>query len=152
MVDIVDFATRSRMMASIRGKDTKPELLLRKAMHAQGFRFRLHDKCLPGSPDLVLPRYRAVVFVHGCFWHRHEGCRFATTPATRPDFWADKFQANVARDRKHEAALLAANWRVAIIWECDIKSSVENMADELASWLKTGQSTIMGSEAKKKSA
>lgn len=140
------------MMANIRGKDTKPELLLRKAMHARGFRFRLHDQRLPGSPDLVFPRYGAVVFVHGCFWHRHEGCRFATTPATRPDFWAEKFQANVARDRKYEAALLAANWRIAIVWECDIKGSLDNMADELASWLKTEQSTIMGSDAKKKSA
>lgn len=152
MVDIVDSATRSRMMANIRGKDTKPELLLRKAMHARGFRFRLHDRRLPGSPDLVFPRYRAAVFVHGCFWHRHEGCRFATTPATRPEFWAEKFQANVARDRKHEAALLAANWRVAIIWECDIKSSDANIADELASWLKTGQPTSIISDMKRRSA
>lgn len=140
------------MMANIRGKDTKPELLLRKAMHARGFRFRLHDGRLPGSPDLVFPRYRAAVFVHGCFWHRHEGCRFATTPATRPEFWAEKFQANVARDRKHEAALLAANWRVSIVWECDIKSSDANAADELVSWLKTERSTSIISDMKRRSA
>ena len=123
------------MMANIRSKDTKPELLLRKAMHARGFRFRLHDKRLPGSPDLVFPRYKAVVFVHGCFWHRHKGCRFATTPATRPDFWADKFQTNVERDKRHETALQAAGWRVATVWECEIRSSVEASADELAGWL-----------------
>ena len=122
-------------MANIRSKDTKPELLLRKAMHARGFRFRLHDKRLPGSPDLVFPRYKAVVFVHGCFWHRHKGCRFATTPATRPDFWADKFQTNVERDKRHETALQAAGWRVATVWECEIRSSVEASADELAGWL-----------------
>jgi DNA mismatch endonuclease, patch repair protein len=152
LVDIVDSATRSRMMANIRGKDTKPELLLRKAMHARGFRFRLHDKRLPGSPDLIFPRYGAVVFVHGCFWHRHEGCRFATTPATRPDFWAEKFQANVARDRKYEAVLLAANWRVAIVWECDVKRFVDNAADSLANWLKTEQSTTTGSDLTRKTA
>lgn len=128
------------MMAGIRGKDTKPELLLRKAMHARGFRFRLHDRRLPGSPDLVFPRYRAAVFVHGCFWHRHEDCRFATTPATRPEFWAEKFKANVARDMKHEAALVAAKWRVAIVWECRIKNSLEDTADELACWLENEKS------------
>jgi len=138
-------------MANIRGKDTKPELLLRKAMHARGFRFRLHDKRLPGSPDLVFPRYRAAVFVHGCFWHRHEGCRFATTPTTRPEFWAEKFQANLERDRRCEAALLAANWSVAILWECDIKSSIENTANKLARWLKTKKSMDQASVAKKKS-
>lgn len=123
------------MMATIRGKDTKPELLLRKAMHSRGFRFRLHDRRLPGSPDLVFPRYRAAVFVHGCFWHRHEGCRFATTPATRPEFWAEKFKANVARDKRHGTALLGAGWRVVIVWECDIKSSLDRAAGELANWL-----------------
>lgn len=137
-------------MANIRSKDTKPELLLRKAMHARGFRFRLHDRRLPGSPDLVFPRYRAAVFVHGCFWHRHEGCRFATSPATRPEFWSEKFQANLMRDRKHENALLVANWRVAIVWECDIRSSVENTANKLASWLNPEQSTSVALDVKMK--
>lgn len=125
------------MMANIRSKDTKPELLLRKAMHARGYRFRLHDRRLPGTPDLVFPRYRAAVFVHGCFWHRHEGCHFATTPTTRPDFWAEKFNANLTRDLKHEKALLAENWRVAVIWECDIKRSVQDAASELSDWLQS---------------
>lgn len=123
------------MMANIRSKDTKPELLLRKAMHALGYRFRLHDRRLPGTPDLVFPRYRAAVFVHGCFWHRHEGCRFATMPATRPDFWKEKFDANVTRDLRHEKDLRAENWRVAVIWECDIKRSAQDAARELSDWL-----------------
>ena len=97
MTDIVDKATRSRMMASITAKDTKPEHVLRRALHAHGFRFRLHVRGLPGTPDLVLRRYRAVCFVHGCFWHRHEGS-YATTPATRPEFWQAKFDDNVERD------------------------------------------------------
>ena len=98
MTDIVDQQTRSRMMSGIRGKNTKPELALRRALHARGFRFRLHSGKVHGRPDLVLPKHRAVVFVHGCFWHRHEGCRYATTPSTRPEFWRAKFDANVARD------------------------------------------------------
>lgn len=127
------------MMANIRSKDTKPEMLLRKAMHARGYRFRLHDRRLPGTPDLVFPRYRAAVFVHGCFWHRHEGCRFVTTPATRPDFWAAKFDANLTRDLRHEKDLEAKNWRVAVIWECDIKRSVQNAASELSDWLQSSK-------------
>ena len=99
MADIVDRQTRSRMMSGIRGKNTKPEMILRRALHARGFRYRLHGKGVPGRPDLILAKHRAVIFVHGCFWHRHEGCRYATTPATRPEYWAEKFAANVRRDR-----------------------------------------------------
>ena len=136
MVDVVDRKTRSRMMAGIRGKDTKPELELRRAMHALGCRYRLHDKRLPGKPDLVLPRFRAAIFVHGCFWHRHEGCRFATVPATRTDFWTEKFQRNIARDREVEAALHSAGWRIAVVWECAIKSKGGlDVAKELEQWL-----------------
>ena len=98
MTDIVDSQTRSRMMSGIRGKNTKPELALRRSLHALGFRYRLHAKGIPGKPDIVMPKYRAVIFVHGCFWHRHAGCRYATVPATRPEFWATKFDANVVRD------------------------------------------------------
>src|SRR3546814_4200196 len=98
-------STRSRMMAGIRGKDTGPEVTLRRAMHARGFRYRLHVRSMPGRPDLVFPRYKAVVFVHGCFWHRHEGCRYATSPATRSEFWAEKFATNLARDRNNEERL-----------------------------------------------
>ena len=139
MVDIVDAATRSRMMAGIRGKDTRPEILLRHAMHARGFRYRLHGPNLPGRPDMVFPRYRAVAFVHGCFWHRHEGCRYATTPATRPEFWAEKFQTNVARDCRNREALREAGWRTAIIWECTLRRSVYEVAEQLSAWLREGQ-------------
>ncbi|WP_420720181.1 very short patch repair endonuclease [Abyssibius alkaniclasticus] len=108
MTDIVDKQTRSRMMAGIKGKNTKPELVLRRALHARGFRYRLHSKNVPGRPDLVFPKHHAIVFVHGCFWHRHEGCRHTTTPSTRPEFWQAKFDANVARDRSVHDQLLDA--------------------------------------------
>src|SRR5687768_16771374 len=99
-MDVVDRATRSRMMAAISGRNTVPELSVRRALHAAGLRFRLHRRDLPGSPDLVLARFKAVVFVHGCFWHRHRGCRFATTPRSNASFWSQKFEANVERDRR----------------------------------------------------
>ena len=116
MTDIVDKQTRSRMMAGIKGKDTKPELVLRRALHARGFRYRLHSKNVPGRPDLVFPKHHAIVFVHGCFWHRHEGCRYTTTPSTRPEFWQAKFDANVNRDGAVQGQLLEAGWRVATVW------------------------------------
>lgn len=144
MADIVDPTTRSRMMASIRGANTKPEIRLRKALHALGFRYRLHDRRLPGSPDLVLPRYHAVVFVHGCFWHRHQGCRFATTPATRPDFWRSKFEQNKARDQRSHESLLSAGWRVATVWECALRGvKAEQTVASLAHWLKDGGNTFV---------
>jgi len=109
-------------MAAIRGKNTKAEVRLRKQLFAQGFRYRLHRRDLPGSPDIVLPKYRAVIFVHGCFWHRH-GCRFTTNPATNSDFWSVKFSKNLVRDRLVRAELLAEGWRVATVWECIIGTS-----------------------------
>lgn len=141
MTDIVDQQTRSRMMAGIRGKDTKPELALRRALHARGFRFRLHSKAVHGRPDLVLPRYRAIVFVHGCFWHRHESCRYATTPSTRQEFWQAKFTANVARDEAVHAKLLEDGWRVATVWECALRRSdqVSATADLLSAWLQSNE-------------
>ena len=123
MIDTVHPAVRSRMMAGIRGRDTKPELILRRAMHARGLRYRLHDRKLPGRPDLVFRRFRAVCFVHGCFWHRHEGCRYATDPATRQLFWQAKFRANVERDRRVREDLRDAGWRVAIVWECALQKA-----------------------------
>jgi DNA mismatch endonuclease, patch repair protein len=122
-MDIVDRATRSRMMSGIRGRNTAPEMLVRRALHAAGLRFRLHRKDLPGSPDVVLPRHNAVVFVHGCFWHRHPGCRFATTPATRPEFWRKKFDGNVERDVRQRRALRKLGWRVFTVWECQAKDT-----------------------------
>lgn len=137
MADIVDKQTRSRMMAGIRGKDTKPELALRQALHARGFRFRLHAKNVHGRPDLVFPKHRAVIFVHGCFWHRHEGCRYTTSPSTRPEFWHAKFEANVARDSAVRATLLETGWRVAMVWECALRKTdqVQTTAGILSTWL-----------------
>jgi DNA mismatch endonuclease (patch repair protein) len=135
VADVVDAATRSRMMASIRGRDTKPEMLLRRTLHRKGFRFRLHRKDLPGRPDIVLPSRKIAIFVHGCFWHRHENCRFATTPSTRPDFWRKKFEGNVERDARVETQLLANGWRVATIWECSLAAGhVEKTVEALIGW------------------
>src|SRR5690348_8362966 len=116
MIDVVDRATRSRMMSGIRGRDTKPELIVRSYLHRAGLRFRLHAN-LPGKPDLVFPKYRTVVFVHGCFWHRHADCRYATVPATNRVFWRKKFSANVRRDEKVTEALQGLGWRVIVAWE-----------------------------------
>ena len=123
MVDIVSPEERSRRMRAVRREHTTAELRVRSAAHRAGFRFRLHRKDLPGSPDLVLPRHRAVVFVHGCFWHRHEGCRKCSTPRTRQQFWLEKFKANVERDRRNEDALIKLGWRVITIWECETNQS-----------------------------
>lgn len=120
-MDIVDSATRSRMMAGIRSKDTKPEMTVRRYLHARGFRYRLHVRDLPGSPDLVLPKYRVAILIHGCFWHRHSGCRFATTPASNADAWTAKFEANVERDNRKLSALQAAGWHVLVVWECELR-------------------------------
>ncbi len=144
MTDIVDQQTRSRMMSGIRGKNTKPELALRRALHARGFRFRLHSGKVHGRPDLVLPKHRAVVFVHGCFWHRHEGCRYCTTPSTRPEFWRAKFGANVARDSAVRRTLLADGWRVATVWECALRKpeKVISAIRVLEEWLLGTESQI----------
>lgn len=138
-MDIVDKKTRSRMMAGIGGKDTRPEMILRKALHAQGLRYRIHVGDLVGRPDLVFPKYRAVVFVHGCFWHRHQGCRYATTPLTRPGFWKRKFVANVKRDQFVQHELLSGGWRVAIVWECALRKLdlVPEVTKCVEEWLKS---------------
>lgn len=129
MPDIVDQATRTRMMSGIRGKHTKPELLLRKFLHGFGYRFRLHRKDLPGAPDLVLPRYSLAILVNGCFWHRHCGCFYATTPSTRAGFWQQKFNANVERDRRNHETLMNLGWRVLIVWECGFRHCSEHLRD-----------------------
>lgn len=131
-MDVVDKETRSRMMSGIRGKNTSPELIVRKALHRQGLRFALHDRKLPGRPDLVLPRHRAVVFVHGCFWHRHPCCAYCTTPATRPDFWSKKFEGNIVRDRRNVEKLTEEGWRVFVVWECGLKHEPDKLLKRLA--------------------
>lgn len=120
-MDIVSKEVRSRMMANIRSSNTLPEMKVRKLLHRHGFRYRLHPKELPGRPDIVLPRHRLCIFVHGCFWHRHLGCRYATLPASREDFWRSKFQQNVKRDESNRAELLQKGWRVFELWECGIR-------------------------------
>jgi len=120
-MDIVAPAIRSKMMSSIRGRDTKPELVVRKYLHASGFRFRLHDKRLPDSPDIILLKYRVCIFVHGCFWHRHECCRYSTMPSTRTKFWKNKFEENFLRDNHASYQLLSLGWLVIVIWECVLK-------------------------------
>ena len=148
MADIVDSATRSRMMSGIRGRDTKPEILVRSLLHRQGFRFRLQVRTLPGRPDLVLPRYHAVICVHGCFWHGHD-CHLFRLPATRTDFWRSKIEGNRSRDRRVREELLAAGWRVAVVWECALRGAgrdVEGVVRHLADWLR-GEETETGIRA-----
>lgn len=123
MVDIVSEAVRSRMMAGIRGADTKPEVVVRRFLHSKGFRFRLHVRSLPGSPDLVLAKYRLVIFVHGCFWHRHAGCRFSTTPDKNFEKWQSKFDQNTKRDKRVLEEFSTLGWRVMVIWECAIRTA-----------------------------
>lgn len=116
---------RSRVMARIKGKSTKPELIVRRLAHQLGYRFRLHRKDLPGSPDLVFPRLKLAVFVNGCFWHRHKDCRFSYSPKTNVEFWARKFTNNVLRDERAKEGLEAMGWRVAVIWECETANLAE---------------------------
>ena len=140
MADIVDRATRSRMMAGIRGKNTKPELVVRRALHARGFRYRLHDPKVPGKPDVVLARFRAVVFVHGCFWHGHD-CPLFRLPGTRREFWEAKIDRNRARDAEVAQALSERGWRHLTVWECAMRGPgrlpFEELIDTVAGWLRS---------------
>lgn len=124
-------------MSRIRGIDTKPELIVRSLLHRNGYRFRLHRKDLPGRPDIVLPKYHAVILVHGCYWHRHKGCRFAYTPKSRREFWEKKFADNVARDRRNVRALRKLGWRCLTVWECEIKNE-EKLRSRLVRFLENG--------------
>ncbi|MCQ9199787.1 MAG: very short patch repair endonuclease [Prochlorococcus marinus CUG1437] len=114
---------RSRNMSAIKSKNTKPEISVRKLLHSLGYRFRLHRKDLPGSPDIVLPKYKTVIFVHGCFWHRHENCKYASTPKTRSEFWESKFEGNIKRDKINQTNLIKLGWKIIIVWECDLKKT-----------------------------
>lgn len=145
LADVHDKATRSRNMAAIRGTDTRPELIIRSGLHARGYRYRLHERKLPGRPDLVLPGYRAVIFVNGCFWHGHE-CPMFKWPGTREIFWREKISGNVERDRRNLKALLQTGWRTAIVWECALKGKgrldVGEVIDTLARWLSSDDTAI----------
>lgn len=143
MVDFLTPAERSERMSRIRGRDTKPELVVRRLLHAAGFRFRLHVANLPGRPDIGLPKYRAVVFVHGCFWHRHAGCAVASTPKSNRRFWEAKFSANVRRDKRNCTVLRSMGWRVFVIWECQVNSVAKagRAVHGLASRLRSGAVT-----------
>lgn len=148
MADIVDTATRSRMMSGIRSKNTKPELFIRKKLFHEGFRYRIHVNSLPGKPDLVLPSYRAIIFVHGCFWHGHQGCRLFKIPASRNEFWENKIAKNIANDTNVLTQLRNAGWRIAIVWECGIrnKANAENrLIPALSAWIR-GNSTNFETE------
>lgn len=121
MSDTLTIPERSLLMAKIKGKNTRPEIAVRSLLHRAGFRFRIHVARLPGKPDIVLPKHRTVVFVHGCFWHRHRGCKASTTPKSHKRFWSDKFTRNVANDRKHLGQLRRLGWKVVVVWECQLK-------------------------------
>jgi DNA mismatch endonuclease (patch repair protein) len=124
------------MMSGIRGKNTKPEVDLRRGLFRLGFRYRVNEKRLPGKPDIVLPKWNAAIFVHGCFWHRHPGCKYASTPATRPEFWQNKFKGNVTRDEANLSSLQDAGWRTAIVWECALRSHSDETVNSVADWLR----------------
>jgi len=123
MVDVHSKETRSYNMSRIRSKDTKPEMLVRKFLHKNGFRYRLYVKSLPGKPDIVLPKYKTVIFIHGCFWHGHEGCKYYVVPKTRTEWWLHKIGTNISNDSNVETALKNAGWKVIKIWECELKKT-----------------------------
>jgi DNA mismatch endonuclease (patch repair protein) len=138
MTDIVDQATRSRMMSGIRGKNTKPEILIRKGLHALGFRYRLHSPKLPGKPDIVLPKYKALILINGCFWHAHN-CHLFKWPSTRKEFWEAKILSNTRRDKENLKYYRDAGWKTLVIWECALKGktklSLGSILDLTAYWI-----------------
>lgn len=136
MTDIISAPARSRLMSRIRGKDTVPEMRVRRYLHSRGLRYRLHVKDLPGKPDMVFPRYQTVLFVHGCFWHQQPGCPYAVMPPSNTEFWKSKLEGNVQRDQRHASALHSAGWRVLTVWECEVRSieRLEALEREIRSW------------------
>tara|TARA_Y100001936_G_C16058901_1_gene662908 strand:+ start:1512 stop:1967 length:456 start_codon:yes stop_codon:yes gene_type:complete len=145
MTDIVDPATRSRMMSGITAKNTKPELVIRKLLFNSGFRYRLHNRSLEGTPDIVLKKYRAVIFVNGCFWHGHN-CHLFRLPKSRTDFWKKKIQSNSDRDTRNRKALTKEGWRVGLVWECAVKGKTairpEILLTKISKWLHSGNCTL----------
>lgn len=123
-------------MRAVRGKETTPEIVVRSALHRMGFRFRTYHKGLPGSPDIVLPRWKTVIFIHGCFWHRHDGCRYASMPKHNSEYWTRKFEENIQRDRRIEEEILRMGWRCLVIWECELKKNDDDAVQRLADGIK----------------
>ena len=123
-MDLLTSEQRSRLMSRVKSKDTRPELLVRRLVHSKGFRYRLHRVDLPGHPDLVFAKKRQIIFVHGCFWHRHKGCKLASTPKTRIDFWEKKFSSNLSRDERVRNELMSLGWKVLVVWECETRHSL----------------------------
>ncbi|NQX41240.1 DNA mismatch endonuclease, patch repair protein [Pedobacter steynii] len=143
MTDVHSKEVRSYNMSKIKGKDTKPELLVRKFLHKHGFRYRLHVKDLPGKPDIVLPKYKTVIFVHGCFWHGHENCKYYVVPKTRTEWWLNKIEGNITRDNVAARFLQESGWKVVCIWECALKKDfLENTLEQL-------KATLFGNELPK---
>ena len=138
MVDRISEEHRSWNMSRIRGANTKPELQLRSLLHGAGYRFRLHKPKLPGRPDVILKKYRTVIFVHGCYWHRHSNCPNATTPGTRTNFWQAKFDDTVERDKRKTAELRGYGWRVITVWECELEKDPQGVLDDIRSVLERG--------------
>ncbi len=139
MSDVVSPDVRSRMMAGIKGKNTRPEIQIRKLLFAAGYRFRLHRRDLPGTPDIVMPGKRIAIFVHGCFWHGHQGCKLAKIPSTRTDFWTAKIKANILRDRMAIDQLSLGGWRVLVVWECAVceKGSATDLMTRIGGWIES---------------
>ena len=137
-MDVVNSKTRSLMMAGIKSKDTRPELIVRRFIHSNGFRYRVHDPRLPGKPDLVMAKFGLVVFVDGCFWHRHQSCRYTTSPQKNGRRWQEKFEQNVLRDSRQRKQLLELGWRVLVIWECGLKQPKPDLS-WLPNFIKTSQ-------------
>ena len=135
MTDTLDRKKRSEIMSRIGSRDTKPELVVRRIAHRLGFRFRLHRKDLPGCPDIVFPKYRSIIFVHGCFWHRHPSCKHASSPKTNVEYWEKKFRRNVVRDADNETLLRKLGWRFMVIWECEVKDH-KAVAQRISSYLR----------------
>lgn len=144
MADVHTPAQRSFNMSRIKGKDTKPEIWLRSLLHSAGFRFRLHRKDLPGRPDIVLPSSKVAVFVHGCYWHRHEGCRYTTTPSSNTQFWEQKFSRTIERDAENTVALQDAGWKVVVAWECQLRSNATEVLAAISS--ATGKRAAKGAD------
>ena len=141
MADVVSPADRSRMMAGIKGKNSQPEHLVRRLLFASGYRFRLHRRDLPGTPDILMPGRKIAIFVHGCFWHIHQRCRYSKMPSTRPDFWKAKLEANVERDRRAVEKLQAMGWRVLCVWECATRDAETAAGLQIAmlSWIESSE-------------